>query len=732
MKNIQQAYLDIAKKLRIPGAENEKEDIIELVRGHLSQESAGQWLLIMDNANNVDMWFEQRNSSSNSARLFDLLPRSENGSILFTTRNRKAAIKFAAPQNVLHVSEMDEVTAIQMLSNLLLATEAIEDETSVHKLLGLLEFLPLTITQAAAYINRNEISLAEYISLLNNQEENIIDIFSEDFEDEGRYHGTKNPIATTWLISFKQIRLNNPLAADYLALMSCFDPKAIPLSLLSPAATKKQEIDAIGILSAYSFISKRANGISVDLHRLVHLATRNWLRKERLLVQWATNAATRLSEVLPDTRDGTGLHREEIQTWRAYLPHARFVVNSSAVPVSFEAIRTLQTRFGNCLRIDGKYNEAEIILTQVMKNAASILGADHPDTLDCMADVVKVYQCQGKLREAEELAIDCLQIGKRIEESKHTSVQRVMMHLAFICRADGRYEEAERLVDEVLKSCKGLLGDEHILTLASLNHLCTRYVHQQRWKEAEDLGLHLVRTSRRIVGNEHPQTLTFMHNLMWTYFKQGALRNKEAEELGMQVVKVETRVMGKEHPSVLEGMGLLAQVYEHQSRFHEAEALKFYVLETRKKVLGVKHPDTLSGMHQLAFAWRNLGRHDEAIMLLEECIELRTGRLGKKHWSTLRSLELLALLYYETGRLHEAEVLQLDVLEGTRGTLGMEHPATMGVMYSLAIMWKNLGRNDEAVALMEECFELRKQFLSLDHPHTHDSQEFLSKWRQEE
>jgi len=64
-------------------------------------------------------------------------------------------------------------------------------------LLQKLTHLPLAVVQAAIYINENQITFSKYIVLLNNTEQNIINILSEEFEDEGRYKDTKNPIATT-------------------------------------------------------------------------------------------------------------------------------------------------------------------------------------------------------------------------------------------------------------------------------------------------------------------------------------------------------------------------------------------------------------------------------------------------------------------------------------------------------------------------------------------------------
>ena len=104
----------------------------------------------------------------------------------------------------------------------------------------------------------------------------------------------QNPVATTWLISFEQIRRCDPLAADYLSLMACVEPKHIPQNLLPPGPSPKKEVDAIGTLNAYSFISRRPADAAFDLHRLVHMATRNWLRKEGKLHQSTENAITRL------------------------------------------------------------------------------------------------------------------------------------------------------------------------------------------------------------------------------------------------------------------------------------------------------------------------------------------------------------------------------------------------------------------------------------------------------
>jgi hypothetical protein len=75
---------------------------------------------------------------------------------------------------------------------------------------------------------------------------------SKEFRDNTRYKGTANAVATTWLVSFSQIRERDAAAADLGAFMSCVEWKAIPRSLLLGGL---QVEEAIGTLCGYSFVS---------------------------------------------------------------------------------------------------------------------------------------------------------------------------------------------------------------------------------------------------------------------------------------------------------------------------------------------------------------------------------------------------------------------------------------------------------------------------------------------
>jgi hypothetical protein len=346
----EQAYLQIGQLLQIHGITEENANVKQLVKSRLSQESSGEWLLILDNADDINVLYKEGYGDNNSLALIDYLPSSCYGSIVLTTRNRKVAVKQAGG-NIIKIYEMDQADAKKVLEQILIQPHILKEDEATVKLLELLACLPLAIVQAAAFINENEISISLYIALYENGEDEAIELLSEDFEDRGRYRDKdmKNPIATTWLISFNQISLQDQLAIDYLSFMSCLVPQRIPESLLPPAKSKIKMIAAIGTLTAYSFITKREIEQSFDLHRLVHLATRNWLRKAKSLTAWTKRTLSQLADVFPN---GDYTNRA---IWTIYLPHARHIL---ALPRLLdgnkEAEIKLLFRVGWCLHSNGQ------------------------------------------------------------------------------------------------------------------------------------------------------------------------------------------------------------------------------------------------------------------------------------------------------------------------------------------------------------------------------------------
>ena len=88
MESFEQACADIARALHISQAAGGEEDAKELVRQHLSAARAGRWLLVVDNADDVEILF----GTGQSKGIVNYLPESEEGVAVFTTRTLEVAV----------------------------------------------------------------------------------------------------------------------------------------------------------------------------------------------------------------------------------------------------------------------------------------------------------------------------------------------------------------------------------------------------------------------------------------------------------------------------------------------------------------------------------------------------------------------------------------------------------------------------------------------------------------
>ena len=697
----EQAYLQIGQLLQIPGLTKKRVDVKQLVKTRLSEESTGQWLLILDNADDIDMLYKRAYGDNGSLSLIDYLPSSRYGWIIFTTRTQKAAVK-QARSNIIKVYEMDRVEARKVLEKSLIRTHILMEHEATIKLLDLLTYLPLAIVQAAAFINANEISISLYIALYENGEDEVIELLSKDFEDDGRYKDTKNPIATTWLISFNQIRLQDQLAIDYLSFMSCLVSQRIPESLLPPAQSKIKMVEAIGTLITYSFITKQEAEQSFDLHRLVHLATRNWLRTTQSLAAWTEKTLSRLADVFP-----SGDHKNRA-IWTAYLPHARHVL---ALPHPLDGNKVAEIKLlfnvGRCLQSDGKYVEAEQMHRQTLELRKKVSGPEHPHTLTSMNELGLALSSQGKYVEAEQMHQQTLELRKKVSGLEHPHTLTSMNELALALSSQGKYVEAEQMHQQTLELRKKVFGPEHPHTLTSMNDLALALSSQGKYVEAEQMHQQTLELRKKVLGPEHPHTLTSINNLASALSYQG--KYVEAEQMHQQTLELRKKVLGPEHPHTLTSINNLASALSDQGKYVEAEQMHQQTLELCKKVFGPEHPHTLTSMNNLASALSDQGKYVEAEQMHQQTLELCKKVFGPEHPHTLTSMNNLGRALSDQGKYVEAEQMHQQTLELCKKVLGPEHPHTLTTMNNLVSALSSQGKYVEAEQMQRQTLELSKK-----------------------
>jgi len=458
LETFEQACGEVSGVLGLVGTENDKEDVKELVQRHLSTERAGRWMLIVDNADGMDVL----EGSDGEQGILDYLPESESGLTVFTTRDKQTADALAS-NSIVDVEKLGLVTASHLFKKMLTRKDLVYDETVIDELLQELDRLPLAITQAAAYVNCNPISVEGYLSLLRSTERDLIFIMSKEMRDRTRYKHTANAVAKTWLVSFEQIVRQDADAADLLRYMSCIEWKAIPRSILPAIEPEARMTTAIGTLWSYSFITTRNDSKTYDMHRLVHVAARVWLQQKGLTVETQKRALQHLSDIFPSDEH---TNRE---IWREYIPHAVRIRDVKACE-HIDVRGKLCLQVGRCLRVDGRIQDAVGWLKE-SRDLRAGLSEDHPDRLISQGVLAIAYQANGQVKDAVRLLEHVVAIHKQVMAEDHPDRLASQHNLASAYQANGQVKDAVQLLEHVVAIHKQVLAEDHPDRLASQHSL---------------------------------------------------------------------------------------------------------------------------------------------------------------------------------------------------------------------------------------------------------------------
>lgn len=223
---------------------------------------------------------------------------------------------------------LDITEALVLLQNKLdIHTESVDMVELVEEL----EFMPLAIVQAASYIIHRSprCSVSQYLKKLRKSDRQATKLLNYEACHIHRDWEAKNSILLTWQISFEHIRRIRQSAADLLSLMSFFDRQGIPENLLRVQDTERNrngsssrdEVtirsseedtdsssesdldhdfeDDITVLRDYSFIHTGEDSTTFNMHRLVQLTARGWLRTQGQIERWKEQFISNLCREFP-------------------------------------------------------------------------------------------------------------------------------------------------------------------------------------------------------------------------------------------------------------------------------------------------------------------------------------------------------------------------------------------------------------------------------------------------
>ncbi|KAI1170819.1 hypothetical protein F4777DRAFT_567873 [Nemania sp. FL0916] len=634
------ALLEISQKMRIQ-IDITQEDPKITVRNYLSSEGSGKWLLIIHNA-------DYPKTISGPTGIYDYLPESDNGLTVFTTRSSELAQSVAGSDQI-ELSKMDAQEARLLLWNSVVRKQLLQDDISTAQLLEELTYLPLAITQAAAYLNQNlqhhHSPIKRYLELLRGTEDDLVHLMSAGFHDKTRYQDGQNAVATTWLVSFDQIRTNHRDAADLLSFISCIEPKAIPRSLLPKLESDGAMESALGILSGYAFLKSSGVDETYDMHSLVHLATRIWIQQQALTKEININAFKHLSAEFP-AEDLANRHMRQV-----FLPHA-FQLLTRNESLEIEERYDLLYRVGACLRKDRRVKESVRCLKETAKWMKAHYPKDHEKRLDSQHYLAVAYSLDRQNKKAILILEKVTEIKKNTLPEQDRSRLLSESELATAYEKDGQLKKAIKMFKRVVKIYKTITGEKDPDRLAIESGLAIAYSKGGQVKKAIKLLEHVIEIQKTTLYENDNDRLEAEEELAITYLKSGQI--KRAIELQEYVFEIRKRMFNEEDDTRITSESVLAGAYLMDGQAKKAVQIFEHVVALRKTTLDEKDNVRLVAEHNLATAYMTDGRTEEAIGIMEHVVEVRKITLDEKDLRRLTSERDLAKTYLGVGQAQKA------------------------------------------------------------------------------
>ncbi|KAJ3495977.1 hypothetical protein NLG97_g3008 [Lecanicillium saksenae] len=748
---VEEGFRAIADAIKLPDRHQPKADIPQLLHTWLSNEKNGKWLMILDSADDHEVFYTAETGSGRQP-LASYLPQSLNGSILLTTRDHGFAFRLTGKyENVIKVGPMEPAEAFTFLEKKL----GVLPEPEVgEELVRALDCIPLAINQAASYIQARapRCTIRKYLVEFQESDKKSVKLMAHDSAELRRDGSASNAIMKTWQISFDHIRSKQPSAADLLSLMSFFDYQSIPEAALNPeddydsdfdsdlesngdgdelanqfsalhlvaAKTRRDHTpdnsdfdsdsdtedsfeDDIAMLRNFCLISVNEAGTEFEMHRLVQLATKKWLAATKQNERFKQLFIHRVSISMPppDTY--------KIVNFRDIVVHMQIAASYRPNRTNTRAWCTICYRLAWLRYYKGQFNGATEPIQKALMMWKERKGPEHANYLSYRRLLADILLDQDQIFESEGILNEILDVQRKTVGEKNDSTLSTMNSLAENYVRQGRYDEAEKLELQAVNIAREYLGPGDHDTLTYMACLSRTYAKQGRLEEAEAIDLIALETGKRAFGPTHPETLELMTVLASTYQVQE--RYDESLELELKVLDIAKAAERPNNFLIAQCMSRTSYLYRMKDMYPEAEDMIKGALELSTAELGPNHEATLEYMTDLALGYQDQGLEDEATTILLQILSRAESEHGPNHMATVSCMDSAAMLFFRQCKYAKASELQAAILSHRKTVLGLAHLDTIEAMRSLGRSYEQLSRFEDALELYKEAFStLEKQF----------------------
>lgn len=638
------------------------------------------WLLIYDNA-------------SHATPLTRWLPRGP-GHILITSREQGWR-HLATPIDLVGFTPAEAESLLQ-------ASTGRDETDAALRLAEELGYLPLALAQAAAYIDKHNLSIGSYVELAQDHRAAAV-LLTKGLDP----HDDSTAVATTWLIHFEELK-SNLAALQLLRLCAFLSPDEIPLDLLlanaellpeelaKSVATPLGRTEVIGVL-VQTFLVTRIDNETVQVHRLVQAVTRQQLGQTDHS-SWADIAANLVAAILPDSPF-------QASVW----PKAARLASHALAVVTYAQDRIATI---NLLQWLGLYRasrrETELardLLQRVLDMKEATLPSGHPAIAHTLNDLSTVHLDLGAFGAARDLLRRALEIFEEFyPEKNHPDIASALLNLSNVYQCTGELDEAHKVLCRALIIRRETCPEYHPEIAKVVLNLGLVHRELGELGEARDLLSYALVIFNDVHPEDHPDIAGALADLGSVFFELGELGEAQLALHGALAIFKDAYPEG--HPDVAGVMLNLGLVYHDLGYFDQAYALLWYALIIRQKTYSGNHPDIASTLVNLGYIRQSQGELGEARDLVQRGLSILKKAYPVGHPRVAKAMAILGYIYRGLGKIRTARKVLRRALTSYKTAYPENHPDVASALRNLGLVHRSLGEIHEARRLLERALAI--------------------------
>lgn len=512
-----------------------------------------------------------------------------------------------------------------------LTRECYQNKLVIEELASLVEFLPLALQQAVSYIQRNQITIGQYIHLFN---ENSKAVFTSSVT--GMLY--KHTVFTTWNLALEKLRnMKAKLPLHLIRIMSFLHGKFIQKDILITDVIKETEInEALSVLLSYSLVSvsRENNKVNITMHSLMQIVVRetsplNYADLTLDLLQKRIKMST-----LDQFHFGDGWMEHIMNVFQVSNFDKRLMQRFFELRICIKQALLNKGKFIQCA------NFSRFVSEQIKPNVTPEISHIYNDI---KSDVAKSLQYAGRFEEANAIFMDIINEEESLRLHHRVLMKRYSLAICYLFQ--GNYTDSYSTLKSVKEAIihtwgelsPSLNGVEHALGLCLMN---TGKFHKalKIFKDVEEYGeqnykkITKMNEQYDIMRQEGmlPEVLTVRSCIATCLSSLG--KNKKALKLFQEVEDKRREELGDLHPLTLQEKcntaTCLAQKFSLErgmELLHEVQTQQIEMLEDKL------HPHVLNTKFNIATSYMKRKRYEPALGVFEPLLYDQCLVLGQDH-----------------------------------------------------------------------------------------------------